>query len=111
MLLGRFAQPVEHHPGLDAGKTALRIELEDPVQVLGEVDHDAVVDGLAREAGAAAAGKDRRLVLAADLDGGNHIVDCLREHDANWNLPVDRGVVGVQRPAGRREANLAVDSG
>ena len=51
---------VEHDVGLDHAAPVLDIEGEDAVQVLGEVDHQPVVDRLAALRGAAAARRDDR---------------------------------------------------
>ena len=62
-------------PGSTAREAALRIDLEDAVQVLGEIDHDGDVAALAGQAGAAAARENRRAMLAADRDGRDDIFD------------------------------------
>src|SRR5205085_7016267 len=50
---------VEHDAGFDDATAVLDVEREDAVEVLGEIDDDAVIDGLAALRSAAAAGGDR----------------------------------------------------
>ena len=57
---------VEHDAGLDHAGALLDIEREDAVEMFGEVDDDAAIDGLAALRGAAAARRDGKAVLARD---------------------------------------------
>src|SRR6202035_2662717 len=47
MLLELTVEVVEHDPRLDHASAVLDIERDDAVQMLGEIDDDAVIDGLA----------------------------------------------------------------
>ena len=91
-----------------ARSAALGVELEDPRQVLAEVDQHGVVDGLAGEAGAGAAG-ERSGAPCPRQSATVAITSSTRagHHDAERDLTVDRGVVGVQRAAAVAEADLA----
>ena len=62
MAFGFVAQPVEHDAGLDARCLGLRIEIDQLVQIFREIENDRDIAALAREAGAAAARKQRRAV-------------------------------------------------
>ena len=84
------AQRVEHDAGLHAREPALRIELEDPVHVLREIEHDRDVAALAGEARAGAARQHRRAELAADRDGRRDVVGVAGHDEADRNLAVVR---------------------
>ena len=65
MLFELAVEIVEHDAGLDHASAVFDVEREDAVQVLGKVDDDSLVDGLAALRGAAAArGDDPALVPA-----------------------------------------------
>src|SRR5205814_283475 len=72
-------QGVEHAPGLHVAELPLPVDLDDAVEVLGEVHHDGDIAALPGEAGAAAAGEDRGAVPAGRRDRGNHVVDRPRD--------------------------------
>src|SRR5262249_8901641 len=101
------AQRIEHEPRLDARRPRRRIDLDDAVHVLGEVDHHRNVAALAGEAGAGAARQDRRVEAAARRDRSDYIVRITRYHQANRDLTVIGGVRGVERAAAGVEADLA----
>ncbi len=105
--LGGGPQVVQHRARLHHGQAALGVDLDDPMHVLGEVQHHRHVAALAGQAGAAAAGQDRHVVLAAEGDSGHDVVGVAREDDADWDLPVVGGVGGVQGAAAAVEADLA----
>jgi hypothetical protein len=107
VLLGRVAQGVEDAAGFDAGGAGVRVDGQHAVEVAGEVDDERGVAGLAGEARPAAAGQDGRVVAAGDLDGADHVVDGARQHDADRNLAVVRGVGGVEGLGGGVELDLA----
>ena len=109
MRLGGVAQVVEHDARLDARELALGIELDDAVQVLGEVDDDRDVAALAGEARAAAARQHRHVTARARGDRRDDIVDALRHDDADRHLPVVRRVGRIQGAAAVVEAHLARD--
>ncbi len=96
-------------PGSHAGQPPLRVELDDLVDVLGEVDDDGDVAALPGERRAAAAPKERRAVLAADAHGLDHVLDVARDDDADRHLAVVGGVGRVERAAAVVEADLAAD--
>ena len=70
------------HAGLDVHPPEQRVELPDPVQPL-EADHDAALDRdrAAGEAGAAAAGGQRHVVLVAPAQHSRDLVDRRRQDD------------------------------
>ncbi len=109
VFLGGVAELVADDPRLDDRPPVVRIELDDLVVVLRIVEHDRHVRGLPARSGAAAAREHRRVVLAADRDGRDHVLRALGDHDADRDGAVDREVVGVHRACARVEADLAVD--
>ena len=97
-------------PGSHARELALRVDLEDAVEVLREVDHDSDVAALPGEARAAAAREHRRTVLAARRDGRDDVVDGARDDDADRHLPVVRPRGRVEGAIADAEAHLALDA-
>jgi hypothetical protein len=104
---GRSAQLVEDQTGLDAGGARLRVDLQHPVQVLGEVQDDRGVHRLAGDRGAGAAGQHRHVVLPADGDRGLDVVGVARGDVPDRHPPVVRRVRGVHRPGAAVEPHRA----
>src|SRR3984885_11471507 len=104
-----IAERVEHHTGLHAGEALLRINLEDPIHVLGEVEHHGYVAALARQAGACSAGQYRRSVLAASCHGSHYIVGIAGDHQTDGNLAVVRSVGRVHGATSAIETDLSLD--
>src|SRR5262249_17495246 len=72
------------------------------------IENNAGTDGLAGQAGTAAAGRDRHTRLAADLHSGDDVFDAARDDDAEWLGLVNAGVGAVQGTGGGVEADLAL---
>jgi hypothetical protein len=79
--------------------------------VLRAVDHHRDVAALSGEARSAAARQDGNVVVAADLDGRDHVIGVARNDDADRDLPVVGGVRRVQRAVAGREQDLAAQGG
>src|SRR5205807_2872457 len=77
--------------------------------VLAAIDDQPRPDRLARQAGAAAAGRDRDAQLAGDLDGGDEVVGGAGDDHAEWGDLVDAGVGAVEAAGQVVEADLAAD--
>ncbi len=107
--LGRVAQDVEHETGLDARAPCLRVQLHDAIQILREIQHHRHVAALAGEAGAASPRQHGRAVAPADRERLDDVLDGARDHDADRQMPVVRGVGGVEGAAAGVEAHLARD--
>ena len=75
---GPRLQGGQHHTGFDERRAAAGVELQHPVQVPGEVDHDAGADRVAGDGRAAAAAGDRRPGRPAELQRGQHVIDVQR---------------------------------
>ena len=93
----RRVQLVEHHAGLDARPSLVGIDLEDAIQVLRGVEHEAGADRLAGLRRAAASRRDRHAVPRGDLDGAHHRLGRSRDDDAERLDLVDAGVGRIQR--------------
>jgi hypothetical protein len=100
---------VEHDARLDARDAPLGIDLEDPGQVARDVDDDGRVAALPGEARAGAAGQNGSRVSAADLERSERFRTVAREHDADRDLAVVRGVRGEERAAASVEADVVAD--
>src|SRR6476660_6601954 len=102
---------VKHAARLDPRVLFLRLDLDDPVQILGEIDDDGDIARLSAEAGAAAARQQRRAMLAGERDGLNHFVDGAGNNDADGYLAVVGAVDGIESAGGSVKADVAGDGG
>ena len=100
------AEVVVDEAGFDPGEALFRIELEEVVEVLREVEDDGDVAGLTGEGGAGAAGEDGNAVLAADADGGEDVFDRAGDDDADGELAIVGEVGGVDGTGAVVEADL-----
>ena len=103
----RVSQRVQDDARLDACDALDRIDLEDPVHVLGEVEDDGDVAALAGEAGPRAPGQHRRSMSATDRHGGDHIVRVSWDDEPDRNLTIVGPVGRVECAASRIEPHLA----
>ena len=71
MLFELPVEVVEHDARLDHAGSVFDVERDDAVQVLREIDDDAVIDGLAALRGAAAARRDDPALVAAIASARN----------------------------------------
>src|SRR5262249_9701659 len=110
VVLGQGAvEVVQDQARLNAGGARGGVDLQHAVHVLTAVDDDARADGLAGQAGAAAARRDGHARLGADMHAGGHVGGVLRHHHAQRLHLVDAGVGGVELARGRVEAHLAFE--
>ena len=82
MLFELAVEIVEHDAGFDHAGAIFDIEREDAVQVLGKVDDDAVIDGLAALRGAAAARGDDSAGVPRDGQRPQRLVHGPGDHHA-----------------------------
>lgn len=106
---GFLAQRVQNQTGLYPRAASFDIELQNAVHVFAEVDQHRGVATLAGKTGTTATRKNRRLVLATQRDGLDHVIRVFRQHHADRHLPVYRSVVGIQRAVARLETHFPVD--
>jgi hypothetical protein len=76
--------------------------------VLGKVDHQRLADGLAGEAGAAAAREDRDTKFVRGLQRGEHILLILGHADRDGGDLIAAGVGGVDAERALVEVDLAL---
>jgi hypothetical protein len=110
VFLGGVAQLIADDARLHACSLFLGVELDDLTHVLREVHDNRDVAALSVRAGAAAARENRRPVLVAGGDGLHDVFVVLRYDDPDRDLPVDRVIRGVKRPAAAVETYLTADS-
>src|SRR2546426_11650324 len=101
---------VLNEPGLDPCPPLLRVDLEHPVHVPGEVQDEGAIDGLAGERGPAAPREERHLVLPRDLDSRLDVVRIAGDHDTDRLHLIHGRVGGVEKAGDRIEANVARDN-
>ncbi len=89
---GLALQVVEDHARFDEGRHALGVDLQDAVQVAGEVEDDAGPDGVAGDGRARTAGGEGDAELAADAPHGDDVLDRAGEDDDERDDAVVRGV-------------------
>src|SRR5262245_40047891 len=106
---GFLAQPVEHDTGLHARGLALRIEVDQFIEVLGEIENHCDVAALPGEACPASTRQQWRLMTPALLDSRDHVFHRFWYNDANRHLPVIGAVRCIERPAAVIEADFALD--
>ena len=109
MGFGFGAEGIEDDAGLNAGEFLAGVKLENLIHVLGEIEDDSDVAGLAGQACASAAGENRGTEFSTGGDGGDDVVGIARDHQANGNLTVVGGVGGKEGAAAAVEADFAVD--
>jgi hypothetical protein len=88
VLLRVRSEAVEDRPRLNAGTSPTGIDLQDPVEVAGEVKDDGDVAALPCQAGAGASREDRRSVLPAHGDRPYHVLHIAWDDHTDRNLPV-----------------------
>ena len=102
-------QMIQHQARLHQGLAARGVEIENLVQVLGQVDDQRLAHRLPALRGAAAPGQDRHAFVAGDVDDGLHVLGVFRHDDAEWFDLIDRGVGGIAAPGERIEQDRALD--
>ena len=107
--LGLFAQPIEDDARLHPRLPARRVDCQDRVAVLREVEDDRDVAALPCQAGARPPREHRRPGRAAGGDGGDGILRVARIHHPNGHLAVIRRIGRIQGAVARVEAHLSPD--
>ena len=108
-VLREVRELIADHPRLDPRHPAIGVDLDDPAQALGDVDHHRPVGRLARETGGAAARQDRGAMVVARRDGGDDVLGGLRHDHPERVLTVVGAVVRVDRAGSGVEAHLAAN--
>jgi hypothetical protein len=105
---GSLVELILHHPGLHQRGPAHRVELYDPVQVPGQVEHHAGSYRLAGQARSRAPGHDRHAELTGCLHRRRDVVGVTREHNTQRSYRVHAGVAGENVATVVVEGDLAV---
>ena len=100
---------VEDDAGLDPCPAFFGVDLQHLVQVFAEVEDYGMVDRLAGQAGPAAPGQHRDIVLPGNLHHRQHIVHVPGNHHSHRLHLVDAGVGTVQHPGKGVETDLSGD--
>ena len=108
MRLEKSIQLIENQARFDPGGAGLDVEVEDPVQVFGNVDDDRFADCLAALRCAAAPGQDRHAFVGGDFDDAGDIIGGLRDDAADRFYLVVGGIGRITAAAERVEQNLAL---
>ena len=98
---------VEHDAGLDHANAVFDVEREDAVQMLGEVDDNSLVDGLAALRGAAAARSDDSALVPGDGKRPQRLVHGPGNHHAQGQYLVERGIGRITPAVEGVEENIA----
>jgi hypothetical protein len=106
MLLGSVAKRVEDNTGLHPREFPIRIDFEDLVHVLREIEHYRDVAALPGQARTGAARQNGSPVLFARRNRGNHIFGIARYHQADRNLAVIGTVRCVESAAAAIETDF-----
>src|ERR1700723_766952 len=106
--VGAVSRSIEDNSRLNAREAALRIELENLIHILCEVEHDGDVTGLPGEAGTCAARQNGCTKLATGGECGADIVRVFGKHQADGNLAIVGGIRGVQSAAASVKAHFAL---
>ena len=102
-----ISQSIQHNSGLHTGKSLLRIEFQNVVHVFAEVENYGDVAALPCEACAGAARQNWRAEFSARLHGRDHILLISRQHQTDRDLPIIRGIGGVERASAAVEADFS----
>ncbi len=110
VVLGRVAQMIENDARLNTRQSFLRINRENSIHILREVQHDRDIAALPREARAAASREQRDSTKPASCHRCDYVGFILWQHHADRNLPVAGGISRVEGPASFLKAYLAMNS-
>ena len=102
-------QIIQDNPRLNLGGGAGGVEFDHFVEIFGEVQHQAMVDGLAALRGAAAARRHRHAGFGGDGEGGANVGAMARHDHAQRFHLIDRRVGGVTAARKAVEENLAFE--
>ena len=100
---------VLHDADVDDGGACLRVEVVDPVEVAGGVEHEPGTDGLAGQAGPRATRSDRDAESGGRRDRPGDVVRVPRVDDSQGADRVHARVAGEQVAAVVVEGHLAVE--
>jgi len=83
-----ISQSVQHNSRLNPRNCFVGIDLEDPVHVLREIEHDRDIATLSGQTRPGTASQDRSAVLPAHSYRRNDVIDVAWDYQSDGNLPV-----------------------
>ena len=107
---GGLVDAVEHDAGIDRCRPGHRVDGENAMEMARRVDDHAGTGRIAGDARAASAQRHREVMLAAQCDDGDKIVDVKRCDDDGGNVAVIRGVGREEAARGGRSVDCAADA-
>src|ERR1700730_6419552 len=105
----RAVEMALHEAGLALHEPRIGIDRNDAIHVLGEIEHQRRVAGLAGETGADSARQNRHRVFPRNRDGSEHLALMARDDDADWRLPIVRSAGRLPRARAGEEAYFAFE--
>ena len=106
VFLGFISQRVQDDAGLNSGESPVRVDLQDLVHVLGEVQDHRDIAALPGQTRAGPSRQDRSAVFPARGHRGDHILFVTRNDKTDGNLAVVRAVRRIQGAAATIEAHF-----
>jgi hypothetical protein len=87
---------IDRQPGLNPTHPRRGIKIEQSMTSCGHIDDECFVDALTRETRAAAARKDRDLILGANPHDARDLIDAVGNDDTDRRNLIDRRIRRVQ---------------
>src|ERR1019366_5035501 len=103
----RVSQIIKNNARLHAHDSSLGIYLDNLIEIFREVQHDGGVTTLPRDARPRATRKNGRAKFSRGRYRRNDVIHRSRDDNADWYLPVIRGVRRIQRAGTSVEADFA----
>src|SRR5437660_5362643 len=107
MLLELPVEIIEHDARLDYAAVVRNVERDDAVEMLRQIDDDAVIHGLTALRGAAAAWRDHLPGIAADRQRPQSFIHGPGNHHSRRHDLIKRGIGRIAAAVKRIEQNLA----
>ena len=106
MRLGKGSQCIQNNSRLNASKFSYRIELQNLVHILREIQNHGHVAGLAGQTRARSAREYRSAEFSARRHRCDHILVIARDHQADRNLAIIGAIRRVHGAAAAIEADF-----
>ena len=98
-----------HHSWFYSHIAFFGVELQNPIQVLGEVQMDRMPNGLARQAGSATSRQDREAVSSGQLDRREGVLRVPGDDDSDRLNLIDTGIRAVKNLRVSIESNFTLN--
>ena len=109
VLLELPVEVVEHDARLDDANAVGNVERDDTVEMFGDIDDNAVIDGLATLRGSAAARGDSSVLVAGDRQRPQRLIHGTGNHDPRRHDLIERRVGRIAAAVERIEQHFARD--